>query len=477
MNESLIKKFASSAGFVLVARLMAFVAMFGFNALLARALSPQEFGVFVLLLSLLVLISLFSNGGLNIAVVKLISESHDSKAVTTGSAEINSAATHSVATTKLLSKLILVVLVLSLALATLAYFLAAHWLTGVLPSNANSIALLFAVCALLRSLHLILAESARGFHDRIWSNLFGGIAGGPLPHFLFLVFLGVAYWDGDLNLEKALGCYLLAFLVTLPVVALKLFQLNRKHVALGGQDVTAETGRGCVGPGNSALLALAIPLLMTQVLGVGIAQTDIWLAGALVAPGALAVYAVAQRMLAFLTVPLQITNTAIIADVPQLFKQRKMLQLQKLVSLAANVSALPAMIVGAILLAFPETILSFAFGQYYGSGALFLMILVIGQLICVATGPCQVVLVMTGHEKTAMLVNFFTAIFAIMSGLVGVCYFSMAGLAAAVSLTIVLQNVCNWWIVKKRVGIDTRCGLNLSELSMFFNLLKLKKAY
>lgn len=471
MNESLLKKFASSAVFVLISRLMAFVAIFGFNALLARALAPEEFGIFILLFSFLLLISLFSNGGLNIAVVKLIAEAQDKNKNSAGGA----------ATTQLLKDLIPVVVIAGTFLAVLAFILVGYWLAGTSVVNSKLVAFLFALSALLRSLHLMLAESARGFHDRIWSNLFGSIAGGPLPHLLFLVLLGITYWHGSLNLATTFGCYAIAFLVTLPVICVKLFQLNGKCVSVKNEEMEriarneSETDAG--GTDRLGLVAMALPLMMTQVLGVGIAQTDIWLAGAFAVPAALAIYAVAQRMLAFLTIPLQITNTAIISDVPQLFQQRDMFQLQKLVSLAANVSAFPALIVGAILLAFPEAILGLAFGEYYSSGATFLKILVLGQLICVATGPCQVVLMMTGHEKTAMVVNFLTALFAVASGTFGVCYYGMVGLATSVSLTIVLQNVCNWWIVKRQVGIDTRCGLNMVELSTFLNPLKTKKAY
>ena len=466
MNESLIKKFASSAVFVLISRLMAFVAIFGFNALLARALTPEEFGIFILLFSFLVLISLLSNGGLNIAVVKLIAQAQDLKKHSTGA----------IATTKLLKELIPVVALGGIVFATLAFFLVNQWLKDAGIKNPNLVAFLFAVSALLRSLHLLLAESARGFHDRIWSNLFGSIAGGPLPHLLFLTLLGVAYWYGALNLTITFGCYATAFLITLPVICVKLYQLNHKCVWANYQPLEGENESDSDQTNRFTLVALAIPLMMTQVLGVGIAQTDIWLAGALAAPSALALYAVAQRMLAFLTIPLQITNTAIISDVPQLFQQRDMAQLQKLVSLAANVSAFPALIVGAILVAFPEAILGFAFGQYYCAGAIFLKILVLGQLICVATGPCQVVLMMTGLEKSAMLVNFFTVVFAVFSGVLGVSYFGMLGLATSVTLTVVLQNLCNWWIVKKQVGIDTRCGLNMGELRTILNPLKMKKA-
>ena len=471
MNEPLVKRFASSAVFVLISRLMAFIAIFGFNALLARALTPEDFGIFILLFSFLVLISLVSNGGLNIAVVKLIAQTQDANKDSSGT----------LSTTKLLKELIPVVAVASLSLAVLAYFLVASWLAGSLGTHANLIALLFAMSALMRSLHLMLAESARGFHDRIWSNLFGSIAGGPLPHLVFLVLLGITYGYECLTLTTTFACYAAAFLITFPVICVKLFHLNKKNDSASFELTGNERGANKIPRADKShrltLLALAIPLMMTQVLGVGIAQTDIWLAGAFAAPAALAIYAVAQRMLAFLTIPLQITNTAIISDVPQLFQQKKMDQLQKLVSLAANASALPALVVGAILLSFPETILGLAFGEYYSSGAILLKILVLGQLICVATGPCQVVLMMTGHEKTAMIVNFCTAILAVLSGLLGVCYFGMVGLATSVSMTIVLQNVCNWWIVKKQVGIDTRCGLNLVELSTILNPLKTKKAY
>ena len=61
--KSILKRFSSSAFSVLIARLMAFIAVFGFNAVLARSLAPEEFGVFALLYSLATLTSLVASFG------------------------------------------------------------------------------------------------------------------------------------------------------------------------------------------------------------------------------------------------------------------------------------------------------------------------------------------------------------------------------------------------------------------------------
>ena len=66
--KSILKRFSSSAFSVLVARLMAFIAVFGFNAVLARSLAPEEFGVFALLYSLATLTSLVASFGMNRAL-------------------------------------------------------------------------------------------------------------------------------------------------------------------------------------------------------------------------------------------------------------------------------------------------------------------------------------------------------------------------------------------------------------------------
>jgi len=73
-----------------------------------------------------------------------------------------------------------------------------------------------------------------------------------------------------------------------------------------------------------------------------------------------------------------------------------------MVGLATFVAGIPGILIGTVLFLFPEAILSIVFGEFYAQGAFILKILVAGQLICVLTGPCEIVLTMAGHQNRAL---------------------------------------------------------------------------
>jgi len=206
---------------------------------------------------------------------------------------------------------------------------------------------------------------------------------------------------------------------------------------------------------NKAIWVLAIPLMLTQSFGLTLSQADIWLAGALVLPASIAVYCAAQRMLAFLTIPLQISGTAILSFIPELISKRKSKQLQEMIGLATFASGVPAILIGCVLLLFPETILSIVFGEFYTQAAMILQVLVVGQLICVLTGPCEIVLMMAGHQNKTLIVNIIAAAAIFTLGPIGIFVNGITGLAIAMCLVTIFQNSVNWLLARKLVGVST----------------------
>ena len=179
----------------------------------------------------------------------------------------------------------------------------------------------------------------------MWSNLFGGPAGGPVPHLLFVAILYLCFVNQtNMTLEFALASYLASFVITLPFLAIKFYSLSRDFEATEVESGPAMTA--------SALLTLALPIMLTQSSGIFLSQADVWLAGAWVVPGTVAIYCSAQRMLGLLTIPLQIAGTAIVPFVPELVSKGKTSELQETVRLASFVSGIPALVVSGLLLFF-----------------------------------------------------------------------------------------------------------------------------
>lgn len=440
------RKFASSAIWVLVARFLACFAAFGFTAILARELTPEEFGSFVLLFSFSTLAALVGSLGLNRAIVKVIAERPEQTCA--GGSVRNG-------------------LVLG-AIGAAVVGLLSGWLVHVFEArfvfdtqDVFVFAILFGAIVSLRTVHLVLAETCRGFHEKAWSNLFGGPAGGPVPHLIFLLLVGVQASTNGCDLKLALQLYLIAFGVTFPLLFLKTVAIARAEDG-SGFSMDAGTGTDC-----RALLVLSIPLMLTQVGALAMSQADIWLAGGFAEPQEIAVYGAAQRLLAFLSIPLQIAATAIVSYIPQMHAKRDFVGLQKLVSLASTVAGLPGLLLGVLFLVVPETVLGIAFGEYYHVAAPLLRILAVGQLICIMTGPCDMLLMMTGHQRISLIVNsvatgvlFAVAPFA-MRG------FGIVGLAISMSVTTACQNLVNWYFARSKIGVNTAFGtLSFTDIGL-----------
>ena len=430
-----------------MARVLAFVAVFGFNALLARALAPSDFGLFLLMFSLAGLASLFGCAGLNRALVKRIAQLDQNSQPQ----EVRQLVNIGLATGLIGGGLIGLIggaatyWLLPTATETSA---AAPWMMGALLAGI----------IWLRTIHLVVAETARGFHEKTWSNLFGSPAGGPLPHLLFLILLVIAWqWFELSSLSTALTLYLVSFAVTLPPLVIRVYLLRIK----GSEKSQAKLRNSQLTQNNTnsdSLMLLALPLMLTQTFGLTMSQADVWLAGALAVPASLAIYCAAQRMLAFLTIPLQIAGTGIVSFVPELVAKKQNKRLQELVGLAATLAGVPGILIGIGFLLFPEVVLTFAFGEYYAQGANLLRVLAIGQIICIFTGPCEIVLMMAGQQNKTLLVNTIAAIAIFTLGPLGIIYFGMWGLAVAIATITSCQNIANWIIAKRLLGIRTHVG-------------------
>lgn len=435
MLQSIAKRFSASAAGVLLARVMALVSVFGLNAILARRLSPEDFGKFILIFSLAGLASLFACVGLNRSIVKRIAEQKDLDRETA---------------IRVVGFGLRVAFfggcIVGTVAAVASLFLAESQTLGT-PTRA----FLFGAIIVVRSVHLLLAESARGFHERIWSNLFGGPAGGPVPHLLFVVLLLVFQQS---SLLFVLSLYLASFVVTCPLLGWKVLQLANSRT-VGAEEVTANAEMYSE---TAMLMSVGVPLMFTQTCGLAMSQADIWIAGCLAAPAAIAVYAAAQRMLGLLTISLQIASTAIVNFVPELAKSPNKQKLQQMVGLAANVGGIPGFALAIVFLIFAESILTIIFGEHYAQAALILRILTAGQIVCLLTGPCEITLMMAGQQKTTLKVNVVAALFIAVVGSFAVMNFGMVGLAVSIATVTSLQNIANWYLTHRLLGIWTHVG-------------------
>ena len=162
---------------------------------------------------------------------------------------------------------------------------------------------------------------------------------------------------------------------------------------------------------------------------------------------------VTQRTANLVSFILVAVNYVVAPEFASLYKQNKTDELQKLALQAVRLMTALALPVFIILCLFSEKILAL-FGNDYRDATQLLIIMSLGQLINVVTGPVGFLLNMSGHEKDMRNVVFWSATFAVLISFTLTFYFGLIGAAVATAASVSAQNLGALWMVRKRLGFN-----------------------
>lgn len=140
--------------------------------------------------------------------------------------------------------------------------------------------------------------------------------------------------------------------------------------------------------------------------------------------------------------------------IAQKFKQGKKQELKRLAVVASWGSFLFALPISAILLFFPEWILS-VFGSQYKDAEHVLHIMVITQLITVSLGPVTIWLTMTNNEVAAIKAAVVGFIFLVALSVVLIPGSGATGGALSFSTGLIVTQLLMLWFVMKKVQVDS----------------------
>lgn len=115
------------------------------------------------------------------------------------------------------------------------------------------------------------------------------------------------------------------------------------------------------------------------------------------------------------------------------------------------IAAVPAVL---FMLTFSEWLLGL-FGEEFKTAATALRIMAIGQLINVAAGSVDHLLIMTGHEKEVRNQTIFGALLAIILGALLIPSMQINGAAIATAVAVAGQKILGVYQVKKHLGFNT----------------------
>lgn len=403
-------------------------------AIITRLLSSDDVGFYFLCFSLVTILSVISQLGLNLAVVRLI-------------AEFLSSGRHGHAAS--VAALVLRIGVITVVvISCLALFFSYMHPPGIFERFSVDLPVLVIILVWFSFITIqgLISECLRGYHDVQSAALYGGM----LPGMLSVAALFVVWASADeSSIEMIIGILSGAVFTS---AAFGAFRLRRKmHLDRKTEKIDL-----------SGLLSIAWPMWTANITVLLLTQADIWIIGSFLSVGDVAIYGAAARLVVIVSISLMIVNSVVSPVVADLFYKNEHGRLEDTIRKGATLAAVPSLLAVLLFSFFGGQLLGIVYGPFYSSGYVILLVLSLGQLFNVVSGPCGMVLLMTGHQRTMMVISMSTSTMAILASVFAAIHTGAIGVAAVFSTAVAVQNMLMIYFVRRRIGISTFMNFRLA---------------
>lgn len=432
---------ASHAKYILTGASSAFVirivgVIFGFllQVVCARVMAPSDFGVYVYLLSVMSVLSVFSRFGLDSSLPRFLPVFLMKEQL----GAFNG------------------VLILSLAipLGIAAVIGAGLCLVDELPAVAGrfkyselfwGVALLVPAVSLLDILRSALLSLKVVRHAELLRSILR-------PVFIIVFFLIAYITGGQLETQTAVILHVIALSTTVCLGAWVLYRV----LPYGAFE-------GPLAWPCREVVQVSIPLLLMASFGILISELTVVFLGWHYQPEQVAVYGVCVRIAVLAAFALQATNTIMNPLISELYYAGKHDELQKALSFSAAVSMVVTLLLVVFLIFSSKHILGI-FGNHYRSGANLLIILVLAQFINAASGPVGSVMKMSGKHNQSCIIMFLTMLWSILFGYYLIKEYGVYGAAITnLSAMIMWNGAMLVYVIKKMNLNPTLFGIDSSN--------------
>lgn len=396
------------------------------HVVLARLLGVEEYGVYLLVWTWVVLLDQFTRLGFDKAIVRFVPQ-FNARGHFTKIRELISASTRA---TLLASSVV--------ALSGIAFVVYLDdWLK---PGNDKAFIIGLLVLPLV-TLNEMRQCTLRGLKLVSLALVPQIVVRHSLLIVGALILLGVAQNVGS---STALVLTLVVFSVTLGISTLWV----HRHLP------TREGDNGTGDYGNENWIGKALPFLITSSAGFLQRRIDVVVLGAFAAASEVGEYGAAVRVLTLVSFGLGIVGMAVTPFFSELHDNDEYEKLQKLVGfITLAVSAFTITVGGAVVIAGPW-VLSI-FGPEFVDGYGVMVVLIIGSLFAALAGPCAHLLMMTGHEGFTSRAEGIAAGANLVLNFILVPLYGAYGAAVATVITVSVRNIAMAWVVKQRLGINS----------------------
>jgi O-antigen/teichoic acid export membrane protein len=372
------------SAWVVLARVASMLLSLAVNAMVAHLLAPADLGAFFLLLSLVAIVRTTVQLGLGRTLVRQLAHPSSS-----GSA------------VEARSLVVSTLLLATAAGLTLAVLLCTPPGALVLSRVGLSIPLdLRGAVAAWTAAHLIegcASEAFRGLRRIPEAVVFNGLSSG------FLLVLGLlawkALWAGELapDLGPVIWLSLLAVAFSALVGTMRLARCLKSP-----RNVGLRSGASVL----KTLLLPSLPVLLSTLIAICVDQLGLWLLAAWSGDETqVALFGSAQRLARLVSTPLLIANAVLPPILAGFHAGGDKGSLTALVRLSASATAGVAALGCLVLGVLGDQALGILFGEFYRQAGGMLVLLAVAQLLAVATGPCGLLLLMTGNQRAHLVMN------------------------------------------------------------------------
>jgi O-antigen/teichoic acid export membrane protein len=430
-------------------RLLSVCFLFLIHSWLTRHLTKEDYGRFVLIESITLLLSILVLGGLPAVSLRML-RGYLVGGDVAGASRVVRASLLIMVGTSLLA---------SVAVTAISCLGQGQILNGVLWQWFPWI-LAWATCsAFLR----MVSELARGFEMLGFSYLVGGQSGGFGVNAFVLLCIVVASLLSPLSLLMVLGLQIAVQLFcTIPAIIVLLKLTTHEQTAADSSAMSLSLRR---------VLASSTPLLIQQIVAFGIPEVDTILLGSFASTDETALYGASKKLVFLAVVPLLLVNHAIQPFVAELHAKRDFARLTAIVRGTATIAALPGLLLVLALILIPDTILSLCFGPDYAAAAISTRILAAGAAAFLVTGSCGLVQTMTGHERSAMWTSLIAGAMYLCAAPLLISKFGILGAAAGTTSLQFLTRFSSLFMVYYHEKIWTSITVSGTVISQCLSLL------
>ena len=419
------------------------------NGLLARMLSLQDFGTYLLVFSIISVGAVLGSLGLPKTVLRFVAESMTLDQPGRARRAIYTALGLGAA---------------GALITCLAYYFFIGDLVGRYLFDSPAIVAVIGLTTgwmAISALQEIIAETFRGFHDIRMATLFGGLATGGKSAGLIMrvVLLGclVLLWSTSGHTD--LRTVMLVSLGSGAASALLSVLFLRKRVStLGTQGADHSVSA-------KETLRDAFPILLISLTSfVLLSAADLWILGAFGTKDQVALYGAASRLVTLIAMPLLITNLVLPPIIAEMYAQGRTGQLERTLRSFSTLSGFPSLLFLILFMVLGGPILGLVYGNDFSSAAIILVLLSAGKLAAVWAGSCGAVLQFTGHQGSMLRINLLTSPLFIIGALLVVRDYGPVGVASMTAAITVLQNAALVLVAKRKTGMWTHVSLSPSRL-------------